>query len=367
MAWLQYLRWKLFVSHLLILLIGVSVLLFTAHFLAVNGITEDHPLAIHVTEGFTSEVVASTATTSTIREDFLAVVDQGILIAGFAAMVVAIIVSLHVSRLIVQPLQELSHMSEELARGLYRGRSNILSNDELGILSRNMNKLAEVLDTTEQRRMALLADVAHELRTPLMAIKGYTDGMLDGVIASDSHNLALIRHEAERMRRLVNDLSELSRAEAGLLPLTLQPVELPALIAYVTQQFELQCEEEALALQVEVPASIPTVIADPQRIEQVLINLLVNAVRYTPAGGTITIRACPIASGVQIAIQDTGIGIAEEHLSAIFERFYRIDRSRNRASGGAGVGLTIAKHLMHAQHGEIWAESPGSGQGATFY
>ena len=298
---------------------------------------------------------------------FQVVVDQSLLISAFAALAAAVIVSLFVSRRIVEPLQELSFTSQRLARGYYHERTSIRSDDELADLSHSINQLAAALEQTEQRRLALLADVAHELRTPLTTIEGYMEGLIDGVIKPEDRIFAMIQHEAVRLKWLIEELALLSRAEAGQLRVAPRPIGLSAVFEHVVAQFLPQFSAKKVQLAVKLPPDLPEVVADPDRIEQIMINLLSNALRYTPSGGAVTVFADLHDFFVQIGVRDTGIGIAAEHLPHIFERFYRIDKSRARHSGGTGIGLTIARHLVYAQGGEIWVESDGPGHGATFF
>ena len=369
MGWLRHLRWKLFVSHIMIIVIGVIVLLATAHFLAGSQLGQENQLSLGQSAAETGKVAVESepTSTSTQQERFQTVVDQGLLISAFAALAAAVVVSLFVSRRIVEPLQELSFTSRRLARGYYHERTSIRSDDELADLSQSINQLAEALEQTEQRRLALLADVAHELRTPLSTIEGYMEGLIDGVIAPEERIFAMIQHEAVRLKWLIEELALLSRAEAGQLRVTPRPLQLATIIGQVAAQFEPQFNVKEVRLAINIPPDLPTIVADPDRLEQIMINLLSNALRYTPTHGSVTIFAEVHDFFVQIGIHDTGIGISAEHLPHIFERFYRVDKSRARLSGGTGIGLTITRHLVYAQGGEIWVESAGLGRGSAFY
>jgi signal transduction histidine kinase len=368
MGWLRHLRWKLFVSHLLIIVIGVVVLLATAHFLAGTQLSQESQLSLGQAASETGTLGSPQPVgLPTQQEQFQVVVDQSLLISGFAALAAAVVVSLFVSRRIVEPLQELSFTSRRLARGYYHERTYIRSDDELADLSHSINQLAEALELTEQRRLALLADVAHELRTPLTTIEGYMEGLIDGVIKPEDRIFAMIQHEAVRLKWLIEELALLSRAEAGELRVTPRPTALPKLFEHVAAQFQPQFSAKHVHLNVKLPPDLPDVLADPDRMEQIMINLLSNALRYTPAGGTVMLSAEAHDFFVQLGIRDSGIGIPAEHLPHIFERFYRVDKSRARQSGGTGIGLTIARHLVYAQGGEIWVESEGIGRGATFF
>lgn len=365
---LRQLRWKLFLSHMLIVGIGVVVLLATAFFIASAQLGET-PLggsdAFGVSE--TTAPAQTTPITVSNQERFQTVVETSLLVAGFAALAAAVVVSLYVSRRIVEPLQELSLVSRRLAQGYYRERTVIQSDDEMADLSSSINQLAEALEQTEQRRLTLLADVAHELRTPLTTIEGYMEGLIDSVIAPEPETFAMIQHEATRLKWLIQELALLSRAEAGQLRVDTKPIAVQEIVQNVVTQFRPQFVAQDTRLDLEMPDAPVIVHADADRIEQVLINLLANAVQYTPEGGTVTIEVTPADYFAQLSVRDSGVGIPPEHLPHIFERFYRVDKSRARTSGGTGIGLTIARHLVYAHGGEIWAESQGVGHGATFY
>jgi histidine kinase len=369
MSWLRHLRWKLFVSHLSILVIGIIVLLATAHFLAGTQLVPEPPLSLGQSASETGQVASTEQSPLAVsqQERFQSVVDQGLLISAFAALGAAVLVSLFVSRRIVEPLQELTFTSQRLARGHYHERTITRSDDELADLSQSINQLAEALEQTEQRRLALLADVAHELRTPLTTIEGYMEGLIDGVIAPEEHIFAMIQQEAARLKWLIEEMALLSRAEAGQLRVMPRPMAFSTIAQHVMAQFQPQFNNKGVALITSLPPDLPDIVADPDRLEQILINLLSNALRYTPTQGSVTIAAEAHDFFVQISVRDTGIGIPAEHLPQIFERFYRVDKSRARQSGGTGIGLTITRHLVYAQGGEIWADSAGAGQGSTFF
>ncbi len=366
MRWHHQLRWKLFISHLIIFLIAVVILLATAHFLASRSLLDDMPALPGGEQPAADQVERYANLSEPWLKHFQLVVQQSLLVASFSALVAAVTVSLFVSHRIVEPLHAISTVSQRLAHGFYRERTLIGSDDELAELSRNVNQLAETLEQTEQRRMALLGDVAHELRTPLATIEGYMEGLLDGVVQPSRETFSLVLSESVRLQRLIEDLMLLSRVEAGQIPVIPRPTDMRAILEHLVAQFQPQLAADQVQLISVIAPNLPLAWADPDRVNQVLINLLANAFRYTPAGGTVTVRAHADATRLIIAIQDTGIGIAPEHLPQIFERFYRVDKSRARASGGNGIGLTIARHLVYAHGGDIWAESPGLGHGTTF-
>lgn len=368
MRWFHQLRWKLFFSHLVIIVIADVVLLAMASFIARIGLVDSVPLIVGAAAAETGGLHASAASVaqSTPIEQFRTVLQQALLVSGFAALAAAVVVSLFVSRRIVEPLLTLSIVSQRLAQGYYRERTRITSADEIAQLSQSVNQLADALDQTERRRLALLADVTHELRTPLATIGGYMEGLLDGVIQPNTQTFSLILHESNRLQRLIEDLELLSRVEAGQLPVVARRTDLQRVLEEVCAQFEPLFSANQVTLTLRVDGALPQVWADPDRINQVLINLLSNAYRYTPPAGVVTLAAGVIDKMVLISVHDTGVGISPEHLPHIFERFYRVDKSRARQSGGSGIGLAIARHLVYAQGGEIWAESQGVGQGTTF-
>lgn len=366
MRWHHQLRWKLFISHLVIVVIADIVLLATANFLASIGLVSPAPLTLGAAAAETGNLDPSVITHAPPFQQFQAVVQQSLLVSGFAALAAAVVVSLFVSRRIVEPLLTLTGVSKRLAQGFYRERTKIASDDEIAQLSQSVNQLADALDQTERRRLSLLADVTHELRTPLATIGGYMEGLIDGVVRPSPETFSLILHESNRLQRLIEDLELLSRVEAGQLPVVARSTDIRRLIDAMRVQFEPLFATNQVRLRIDAPMRLPAVWADPDRIDQILINLLSNAYRYTPDGGEVTLRAAASAEMLTVAVSDTGVGIEAEHLPHIFERFYRVDKSRARQSGGNGIGLAIVRHLVYAQGGDITVWSAGQGQGTTF-
>jgi histidine kinase len=301
-----------------------------------------------------------------LDKNFRAAVNEILVVAALAAFLAAVAVSIFTAQRIVGPLQAMMKASQRIAGGDYRQRVQVPSQDELGALARAFNRMAETLERTEQRRMELIGDVAHELRTPLSSIKGTMEGLIDGVMTAEPVTFLLIQREVARLQRLIHDLEELSRAEAGQVPLDPRAVAPADLGHAAADRLRPQFEDKSVNLHLDIPANLPRVWADPSRIIQVLLNLLGNALQYTPSGGQVTVRAWRDGQEVVVVVQDTGIGIPAEHLPHVFERFYRIDKSRSRPGGGSGIGLTIARHLVEAHGGRIWATSPGLNQGSTF-
>lgn len=365
--WLNQLRWKLFISHLIIVLMAYVVLLAASNVLASLGLTGFAPLTLGSAAAETGQLGAGTANAALeLQEQVQSVIQQALLISGFAALAASVVVSLFVSRRIVEPIQTLSHVSRRLAQGFYRERTSVQADDEIAQLAQSVNQLADALDQTERRRLALLADVTHELRTPLATIGGYMEGLVDGVVAANPATFNLILRETRRLQRLIEDLELLSRVEAGQLPVVARAIDLRPVLEAQIAQFEPLFSSNQVNLCLDAPEQLPQVWADPDRVAQVLINILANAYRYTPAGGSVTVQAHADDHEVRVAVIDTGIGIDAEHLPHLFERFYRVDKSRARNSGGSGIGLAIARHLIYTQGGEIWAESDGIGKGSRF-
>lgn len=287
-------------------------------------------------------------------------------LSGIIAILAAGALSVFVTRRIVRPVQAMASASQRIAEGQYHERVPVQGNDELAELAGSFNTMAAALEQTEARRRALLADVAHELRTPLSGIKGYMEGLTDGVLPADPEVFSRIAADVERLQRLVTDLEELSRLDAGVLVLSRRSTHVGELIHVVVERLRPQAESKGLEIATDIPDPLPPVDIDPDRVQQVLLNLTGNAIQYTPPPGRITISARPHRPWVQVDVADTGVGIAAENLPHVFERFYRIDRSRARVGGGSGLGLTIAQYLVQAHGGRIWAASPGPGRGSTF-
>ena len=298
------------------------------------------------------------------------------LIAMLAAGSLAAAVSWFVSRRIVAPIQAMSHASRRIAEGHYEERvtmptTTLETTDELGELALNFNRMAARLAHTEEARRQWLADISHEMRTPLASILAYAEGLQDGVLPQDPDTYPQIVREAHRLQRLVDDLHELSRLEAGAFTLERRALSPTHLVEGVLQRFAPTAAAQQVALTAEIPPNAPAVWADEERATQILSNLVDNALRHTPPKGQIAIRVLPPrAHGekgmMRFEVHDTGEGIPPEHLARLFDRFYRVDPSRSRAQGGSGIGLTIARLLVEAHGGRIWAESGGKGQGSTF-
>jgi len=252
-----------------------------------------------------------------------------------------------------------------MERGDLSQRVNIKKADEIGDLAHAFNIMAESLEHSGQLQRNLVSDVAHELRTPLTNIRGYLEALLDQVIEPESVVIASLHEETVLLSRLVTDLQDLTLAEAGQLHLQLAPIALEDMITNAVNSLLLQARNKNLSLWVNVPTDLPLVEADPQRVGQILRNLLSNAIKYTPVKGEIHLSVRAVQQEVEVHIQDTGEGIAAEHLPSLFKRFYRADPSRTRATGGTGLGLAIVEQLVHTHGGHVFVESQ-LGQGTCF-
>jgi two-component system OmpR family sensor kinase/two-component system sensor histidine kinase BaeS len=313
--------------------------------------------------------------TNTGRE-LLARVNRAIWLAALAAGGAALIVGGLLAYGLVRPIQQLTAATSAVARGDLSQRVAAKSKDEIGELAASFNSMADSLQRAEQLRRDMTADIAHELRNPLAVLQSNLEAVIDGILPPMPDTLEPLLDQTHLLSRLVEDLRTLALADAGQLNLSRVPTDPAALVRSVVARFASQAEAEHLALRAEIPASVPTVTLDPQRVEQVLGNLISNAIRHTPEGGSIVCRVTEERgitprSGSQalvtFTVTDTGSGIPPDALPHIFERFYRVDRSRSHSDGSTGLGLAIAKQLVEAHGGRIWAMSEiNQGTAVTF-
>jgi signal transduction histidine kinase len=300
------------------------------------------------------------------QDGFSSAMDRSVWLAIAVAALVALIVTLILSNTILGPIHALTLAARRMERGDLRQRVAISQRDEIGELAHAFNTMADSLERSEQLRRSLVSDVAHELRTPLTNIRGYLEALQDQVTEPTPATIASLYEESLLLSRLVTDLQDLTQAEAGQLRLVRMPVSLEDIILKATQSLRLQAEERQITLSTRLPPELPLVDADPERVGQVLRNLLTNALTYTPPGGRISIGVeATTSQRVEVRVEDTGVGIAAEHLPHLFKRFYRADRSRTRATGGSGLGLAIVEQLVHAHGGQMHVRSQ-EGRGTCF-
>jgi signal transduction histidine kinase len=288
-----------------------------------------------------------------------------VLLAGALAAGIALVIARWVARGMTQPLRDMAQAARRMETGDYTQRVRTSSRDEVGQLAQAFNRMSAELDQLERLRRDLVANVSHELKTPISALRAHLENLLDGVERPDPETLQVMLAQSERLGRLVDQLLDLSRLESGDVPLHREPVALGPLVSEVVSEIEVASAGHDVALERAVPEGLPDVYADRERIHQVLFNLLDNAVRFTPAGGRVTVSAERSDGSVDVHVTDTGPGIPPEHLPRLFERFYRADPARSQKEGGTGIGLAIARSVVEAHGGRIWAESV-VGVGSTF-
>jgi signal transduction histidine kinase len=322
-----------------------------------------------------------------IEAGFVGAVNHSLIWSSVAAGVAALLLTLAFSRRILGPIEALTAAARTMEQGDLSQRVAVAGHDEIGELARAFNAMADGLARQERLRRNMVTDVAHELRTPLTNIRGYLEALRDGVALPEPGLLASLHDEALLLNHLVDDLQDLALAEAGQLRLEPRRVALHEIADQAAGALRPALDAKRLELQIELPPELPDVWADPERVGQVLRNLLNNAIMHTPADGHITLSAYPETiddrrstmnergaanivhrpSSIVVEVRDSGPGIAPEHLTNVFDRFYRVDRSRSRATGGAGLGLAIVKQLVEAHGGRVWAASaPGQGACISF-
>lgn len=301
---------------------------------------------------------------SSLEGRFLGAVTRALWIAAWVAALAGVILAALLLRQLTDPMRRLAAAASDIAKGNLSKRVSVQSRDELGRLADSFNAMAASLERAEETKRQMIADVAHELRTPISIVRAGLEGLRDGVLEPTQENFAALHDKVLLTTRLVADLQELALADAGALSLHLAPCDLRTVLERIRATIGVELEDDEVRLLVEVADDLPPVLADAQRVEQVLLNLLSNAIRYTPPGGTIRVIARrEKAQSVEVSVCDTGPGLSSEDLAHAFDRFWRADKART--CGGAGLGLAIAKALVEAHGGRIWAEN-AEGGGACF-
>ncbi|HEX7068983.1 MAG TPA: ATP-binding protein [Candidatus Limnocylindria bacterium] len=353
----RHLRGRLLLSHLVVaaatlgtVLVGVS-LVGPGYFAEAMGHATDDP------HGPVMDALTLAAFDDAMRTALLA--------AALTALIAAVMVSLAVSGRIAGPVSRLAAAAHRVAAGHYAERVPSVGDGEVAELADAFNVMSGSLEQDERRRLQLVGDVAHELRTPLTTLDGYLEGLEDGVIQADSETWQLLRRETGRLNRLVGDLAELWRAEARQLPLHPDKIEVNPILDEVAERFRPDAAARGMTVEVE-PTTALTTWADRDRVVQMVSSYLSNAVRYAPDGSRVRLAASASDLEVVIRVGDEGPGLATDELERLFERFYRVDPSRSRALGGAGIGLAITRAVAEAMNGRAWAESDGPGRGSTF-
>lgn len=288
---------------------------------------------------------------------FINSVNRSLIFAIVSAGIAAILLTIALSRRILHPVEALTRAAREMGHGNLNQRVTIQSQDELGELALAFNAMADGLSRHEALRRNMVSDIAHELRTPLSNVRGYLEAIQDGLVKPDREVIDSLHEEVMLLNRLVDDLQELALAESGQLHLRPIPAQLDKIALKSLTALQRKITEKNLTIETDFAPNLPEIEVDPERIGQVLRNLLSNAITYTPPGGRIILRAQAAGNCVEVSVQDNGIGIAPEHLSFVFERFYRVDESRTRSTGGAGLGLAIVQQLVQAHGGQVNIES----------
>ena len=309
------------------------------------------------------------------EQNFLDRVNMWLVIVAIIAAATALVLGGILTWYITRPIRSLVTGAHQVAQGNLAYRVDVKSKDELGDLGHSFNVMAASLEQAEMERRRMIADITHELRTPLTIIDGTVDGIQDGVFQADTEHLDAIKEQTALLARLTADLRDLSMADSGQLRLQLAATDMTDLVRRKLSTFAVPAREKGVDLVSELPEEALRAEVDPVRIEQVLGNLMTNAIRHTSSGGKITVSARVTdrdavhgieSPNVVLSVADTGEGISPEHLPHVFDRFYRVEESRSRGEGGAGLGLTIVKQMSEAHGGKVWAESE-LGKGSTFH
>lgn len=302
-------------------------------------------------------IIQAPPSRSPIDYEFLRRLNSTIFFSAVGTFMLALILGILLSRSITRPIRELTQATHNMANGDLSQQVPVRSRDEIGDLAQSFNKMSSDLARSFNLRKQMTADIAHELRTPLSLILGHAEGVKDGVLDPSRENFEIIREEAERLEQLVNDLRTLSLADAGELAVEFQAVDVNNLMRDVHTHYLTLFNQKRIILNLELAAGILKANLDPSRFTQVLNNILNNALRYTPEDGLVELKTQAAENKIQLSVKDSGEGVSSEEAQHLFDRFYRVDESRNRNDGGSGLGLAIAKSIVEMHNGRIWAES----------
>jgi len=330
--------------------------------------------ALPITESDSDEVVGylllyfpgSWERVGELEQSFIQHMQQALIVGTALAVGLGLVMGILLSRSLTAPLQRLAAAARAVAGGDLSRKVEERGSQEVAEVARAFNEMTSELDQAERLRQNLVADVAHELRTPLSVLQGNLHAILDDVYPLDKAEIAHLYDETRLLSRLVDDLRELALADAGQLGINLASIDVADVIRTAASNFEPAAESADIQLTLDLASNLPEVVADPDRIAQVLRNLFANALRHTPKGGQISVAARTAGDAVEVSVTDSGEGISTEDLPRVFDRFWRADSSRTRGEGGAGLGLAIARALVEAHGGEIRAASEGPGKGSTF-
>ncbi len=359
---------KLFLSFVIIIIVFTVVLIGAVEFVMPNAF-ENHLLFMNtLIEGNEGALEQHNLN---LYESFRSAIYESLRFALPISLLAAIIISVFFSREFVRPIRELSRVSQKISEGNYSQRIlvpkelTISEMDELKQLAINFNQMAAKLEKTENLQRQLIGDVSHELRTPISLIKASMEGLIDGIVPLTNKTFYQVQVEADRLTKLVNDLQELSIIESGAYKIKKEVYDINKVINLVISNLSPQFSNKDIQVTSNSHNLKITANFDIDRIKQVLTNILANAYQYSGAGGKVNITSAAKKDHIEVAISDAGRGINAENLPHIFTRFYRVDKSRSRNSGGSGIGLTITKQLVEAHGGKIWAKSQGENKGTT--
>ncbi len=300
------------------------------------------------------------------QQQILSRLNRGVVVAGLLAVGLGLVISTALAYTLIRPVRELTLAAGMLSQGDLAHRVTIQGDDELASLGHAFNQMADSLQQAEDARRAMTADIAHELRTPLAVQRANLEALQDGVYPLTVSNLEPVIEQNHLLTRLVEDLRTLALADAGQIELERTPTDLADLLSRMLERFQPQALSQQVSLTFSAPGqSLPAISVDPTRIEQIITNLLSNALRYTPAAGRVELSLDSTPSTAVVRVHDSGPGIPADALPFIFGRFYRADKSRNRLEGGSGLGLAIARQLARAHGGDLTAANHPSG-GALF-
>lgn len=337
------LLWKLLAINLPVIGMVILIVWFAVDFLAADYFTvlmEEYKIS-----------------PSDTHRMFVESVHRYLIQASIVAAAIAVLLSFLLTRTVLRPLSQMTEISQRVAAGDYSARVEVTSKDEVGRLGLAFNRMADSLEKIEGLRRTMVVDLAHELRTPLTSLRGYFEAMEDGVVEANKGTFGILQDEIMRLVRLVESLHQLTKADAAKAFLSRQQVDLPALIAQALELDRFQFQSRDITVETKLPADPLIVQGDRDKLLQVLRNLTQNAWQYTPDGGRLTVVAESTGDGIAVSFTNTAAGIVETDLPLIFERFYRVDKSRSRDSGGAGIGLTIVKELVEAHGGRVGADT----------
>lgn len=364
----SHLHVKYFLSFIIVMIVFIGALIAAVEFILPNAFNQHLEFMSSI---LSEEGQILKEHNLNLYASFRTAIYKSLQFALPISMLAFFFISVFFSREFVRPIKELSRISQKICEGKFDQRIalpeklSLANMDELRQLAVNFNQMASRLENTEQLRRQLIGDVSHELRTPIALISATMEGLIDGIVPRSNKTFYQVQVEAERLAKLIYDLQELSIIESGTFQIVKEKNNMNEVISAVIGNLAPQFIKKEIQIITDFQESGIDARFDINRLKQVLTNILTNAYRYSHKGGLVTIKSISSADEIQVLVSDSGIGISREDLPYIFTRFFRADKSRSRNSGGSGIGLTIAKHIVESHGGRIWAHSPGENKGAT--